>query len=333
MRARTSTYGTNFFLDSTAIDLRVSRASQSPASQFTGGRSSWLHKRMIPDNAATSLFYIDNKALTFSANSDDPIFPAQYAQKMPWQIKPRWRDLSVVRTVLGCTDEKMIRDQQKGQEWYVINEDLHDKHSNNIWNITSPDLTGNESLPYPNASLMALRLLGLALKFSDTSSSIVYARSQWLDAASRVVKYSLVLPLAPNQWQVESAKLFNISLARMQTELLYMAGGEKLDTSRQKLEILDGSLVDPCRMLKIHVDGYRNISVTGFLGMLEMSLIIWIGTMEAGETIILVWLLRRTLKPLTSSICVSFCQAKRTIIIFCQHALVLDNLFSDIGEA
>ena len=50
-------------------------------------------------------------------------------------------------------------------EWYVINEGLHDKHSSNIWNITSTDLIGNEPLPYPNAGLTALRLLGLALKF------------------------------------------------------------------------------------------------------------------------------------------------------------------------
>lgn len=156
----------------------------------------------------------------------------------------------------------------------MINEGRHDKHSSNIWNITSLDLIGNEPLPYSNAGITALRLLGLALKFSDTSSSVRYARSIWLDAASRVIQDRLVLRLAPHQWQVESARLFIISLARMQTELVYVARGEKLDASQRKLKIPDGSLVDPCRMLKIHADGYNNIKVVGLVGMLEMALVI-----------------------------------------------------------
>ena len=315
MVCKTSAYGMNSFLHRIAIDLRVTRTSQSPATQFTYAFSGQLHKRLIPYNATTSLFFIDDKALTFSAKSDDPIFPAQYAQKMPWQIQPRWLNLYSNRTVLGCTDEKLIRDQTKGREWYVINGDLHDKYSSNSWNITSPGLTGNESLPYSNASLTALRLLGLALKFSDTSSSIKFARSQWLDAASKVVQDHLVLPLAPNQWQVESAKLFNISLARMQTELLYMARGEKLDASHRKLEILDGSLVDPCGMLKIYTDDYKNISVIGFVSMLGMALIIWIVTIETGETIVLVWLFHHALKPLALLIWASLYRLKQTITV------------------
>ena len=37
-----------------------------------------------------------------------------------------------------------------------------------------------------------------------------------------------------------------------------MAQGERLDASKQKFEILDGSLVDSCEMLKIHAEGYKN---------------------------------------------------------------------------
>ena len=235
---------------------------------------------------------------------------------MAWQIQPRWRHLNTNRTVLGCTDRRFIRDSKKGREWYVINDRLLDRWSDKSWNITSPDLTGQELLPYTNVSLTALRLLGLALKFSDTSSSIRYARSQWLDAASKVVRDSLVLPLVPNQGQVESAKLFNISLARMQTEIFYIARGDNLDVSRQKLEILDGSVADPCSMLKIHVEGYKNISVIGFVGMLAMAMLIWIVTIQTGDTIVLVWLFQHVLRTCTVVICTLLCQSKWIIITF-----------------
>ena len=247
---------------------------------------------LVPYIAATTLFFVDSRAIVYSARSDDPIFPVTYSHRHPVQFQVEWLNSKLASTVLGCTDEKYVRDQTSQREWYVINEWMYERHSNHRWNLTSPDLIGSTPLPYSKTDITALRLIGLVLRFSDTGSAAIFARSQWLDAASRVVQSSRSLPLDPQQWQLESQKLFNTSLARIQTDVLYMARGRKLDPNISAYELLDDSLVDPCRMIKIHADGSRNVSIIGFAGMLGLALGLWLVTVETGDTVALIWLFR-----------------------------------------
>lgn len=99
--------------------------------------------------------------------------------------------------------------------------------------------------------------MSLALRLSDAAYAVYLAPSSWLDAASRAVRNMQSLPLDSHQWQLECSKLFNIFLARMQTELLHMARGERLHPSVFGYELLNDSLVDSCGMIKIHADGMK----------------------------------------------------------------------------
>lgn len=109
------------------------------------------------------------------------------------------------------------------------------------------------------------------------------------------------LPLDPDQWQLESRKLFNISLARMQTDLWYMARGERLDSPIFGYNMLENSSVDPCGMIKIEVDGMKNVSVIALLAMLGLVLSLWVLSMKTSDTIVLFWFFNSAIKPAISS--------------------------------
>ncbi|KAL8696923.1 MAG: hypothetical protein Q9201_007414 [Fulgogasparrea decipioides] len=259
---------------------------------------------------ATTLFFIRrNNHILYSAYSDNPIFPATYPVEEPWLKAPKWTDLSVARKVLGCSDEKHIRDRKSRSEWYVLAGTLYDRKSKDSWDVRSPTLDGSTRLPLSNGEITELRLLALALRFSDAAQAVYLARSPWLDAAPRVLQDLQSLPLDPDQWKLESRKLFNISLARMQTDLWYMARGERLDPSIFGYDMLENSPVDPCGMLKVKADGMKNISVFDFVAMSGLVLGLWVLTMEIGDTIVLFWLLNHLVRPAISGTVFLACKA------------------------
>lgn len=248
--------------------------------------------------SSTSLFFIRKKSnVLLPAYSADPIFPATTPLEQPWLRDPLWFDLSKGPTVLGCVDEKYIKDSDSGLEWYILAETLHDRNSNNSWDINSSTLKGSTSLPLSNVGITELRLLALILLYSDSANSVHLARRPWLIAASRVVGSLQSLPLEPNQWQVESRNLFNISLARIQSDLWYMGQERKPLLSSDNYDMLENSTADPCGMIKMKTEGMKNISIVDFLAMLGLVLSLWILTMEINETIILFWLFKSIVKP------------------------------------
>lgn len=258
-----------------------------------------LHPNFDSNSSAITLLFIDNQDIQYAAYSDDAIFPARDLHPYSSQKQKRWQDLGLSRKVLGCSDEKYIRDRRSGLELYQLDDLLHDRHSDHWWNITSPTLKGSKELPYGYKSLTALRLLGLALLESDSASAVGFLRFQWLDVASRIVR-GLSLPLDPHQWQLESHKLFNISLARMQIVIVNMAQGlpgVEIPLLEGAFDLFDGSLADPCGMLRIHAVGMKNLSVSGLAGMLGMALGIWFLTIETEDSIMLMWLFRGLARP------------------------------------
>lgn len=182
----------------------------------------------------------------------------------------------------------------------MLGDRLYDRYTNNSWDVNYPTLNGSKALQMSDTALTELRLLSLILRYSDTARAVQSAQSIWLDASSRIARDEPLwrsLPLDPHQWQLESRKLFNISLARMQTELLYMAGGRNLDRHYGGYDPLKNSLVDPYSMIKIRADGMKNISILGLLGMLGIAVSLWLTTIETGDTIGLIWLIDILIKP------------------------------------
>ena len=281
--------------------LIIPRIYQSPLSLIPeSGRHRTLRTDLVAPFAATSLFLVSKGGIRYYAKSDDPIFPAQSRAHTSWPLESRWSHLGIARTILGCVDEKYVRDRERKHEWYLIDGQLHDMASDRIWNITPPALVATNETPYSDTDFTALQLLCLALRFSDTASAAQFVRSNWLDAASRVVhgiEGDMSLPLDPFQWQIESHRLFNISLARMQTEIIAMTRMSDIGSQDYLKNFFQNRSVDPCGLIKINADGWRNISIIGLAGMLGLALGLWLITLETGDTIVLVWLYRRVARP------------------------------------
>ena len=92
-----------------------------------------------------------------------------------------------------------------------------------------------------------------------------------------------VLPLDREQWKLESRKLFNISLARIQTDLWYIARGDKPDPWIYGFDKLANSSADPCSMIKMKADGMKNISVVDFSAFVGLALSLWVLTMGSAK--------------------------------------------------
>ena len=274
-----------------------------------------LYSDLVPKMSSTNLFFIDNNAIQYTARSDDPIFPADYSQRSSEQAQPYWENSRTARTILGCSDEKYIRHRKSGREWYLLGDWMHDKSSNESWYFWHPTLEGKRTLPYSNSSLMALQLLCLALRYSDTSNAVYFARTQWLDAASKIALNSLSVPLSSRQWEIESQNLFNISLARMQVDIFSMARGWHLTPSKGTFRPIYDNLTDPCGMLKVQVAGHKNLSVAGLVGMLSVAFGIWIATMEVEDTIVLIWLLQHAAKLIGVCVRRAFCWSWYKILV------------------
>ncbi|KAL8794971.1 MAG: hypothetical protein Q9195_002553 [Heterodermia aff. obscurata] len=271
----------------------------------------------VPLSTATTLFLVGTGNIQYYAKSDDPIFPAQHMIHGSWPRENRWSHVGIARTVLGCVDEKIVWDTGRKQEWYLLNGQLHDA-STQTWNITPPAIVNINDAPYSDKDFTALQLLCLALRSSDTASAVMFARNKWLDAASRVVELPerrFSLPLDKNQWQLEAQKLFNVSLARMQIEIIGMTQDVEYPNYTDSEAMLENYFhirsMNPCGLIKLDAEGWQNISVVGFVGMIGLAVGLWTVTMEVGSTIVLVWLYKSVVKPALVSMLVGMQNAYR----------------------
>ena len=85
-----------------------------------------LSPDLVDPFSATTLFLVGTGNVRYYAKSDDPIFPAQRNGHTSWSSEIRWAHAGIARTVLGCVDEKFVRDNERKQEWRLLNGQLHD---------------------------------------------------------------------------------------------------------------------------------------------------------------------------------------------------------------
>ena len=218
-----------------------------------------LHPDLVVPSAAATLFFVGRGAVRYYAKSDDPIFPAQSLAHSSQPQEPHWSHPGVTRTVLGCVDEKYVRDRETKDEWYLVNGQLHDTASDHTWNIAPPAVVDTNETPYTGTDLIALQLLCLALRFSDAASTVNFDfERSWLKATSRLVPVAegqMSLPLDPHQWQIEAHHLFNISLARMQTEILRMTQPFDINPEGDLENFFQNKSIDPRRSIKTNASG------------------------------------------------------------------------------
>ena len=143
-------------------------------------------------------------------------------------------------------------------------------------------------------------LLGLALDVSNTWNAVNYGVS--LDAALKIITPSGVsLPLAPEQWKVESRRIFDISLALLQGRIYDVARGSFADVTGVQNTFKDEN--QPiCRMVKIPTVGWTNISLSWLVTLPTLAFLLWFTSIEVSGKMILVWFYQMLLEPCLSPI-------------------------------
>ena len=184
---------------------------------------------------------------------DDPIFPASEPRMINGG---RYYTSSVTTTTHTCVDIAQICDP--------ISEVCQDQDISYSWDPgNKPDFW--PSISSATETERTFALLSYALYFSSTAEAANLARLQAPDKGFK---------LAKEQWKVEARRWFETSLARMQVEVLGLAQLSPEDISDSDdavgyhINIMPSGYKGMCNMVKFRSNGWRNVSVWGFFGVL-----------------------------------------------------------------
>jgi hypothetical protein len=204
--------------------------------------------------------FISSHDLLYPQYRTDPVFPAHQKAKFPPEYKgpTLYFNNSTRAGVLGCVDEYRICKTQSGPCWT----------NKNITSIPGPqnrDATEEENVA---------TLLKLALDFSTSCGSVQYRQAEALDAQAKIAD-TQSLPLAPKQWQVEAEKIFQTSLARMQSNIYNIVRGTSANHDGYH-DILDPNFRGICELVKIPTPGQTNINFWGAIGTVAAVVFVWV---------------------------------------------------------
>lgn len=145
--------------------------------------------------------------------------------------------------------------------------------------------------------------------FTNPGSAFAFSFAPFLDASNKVIMPGLSADLPPNQWQIETQKIFNWILANVQLSVWKFARGQRPQPDIPVYERLENSSSCAavnckkllCESIKIQAVGWKNISLFWFVSLLFISVILVTGSIEVGETLLcvlfakgVVWILQHT---------------------------------------
>ena len=201
------------------------------------------------------MLFISALRIFYLEPSNDPIFPANEPihfgdDKRAWYYKSDPK-----ATVLACLDKT----------------ELCDPEGQSCWSMKSSP--GDKRTFPPSYWLM-----NLALEFSNTYESISTRLGDALVAQERISQFTS-LALNDTHWQVEAARLFATSLARIQFDAWSIASGE--DRAREGPDGFVNQTPDEagdlCGFFVFKSRGFFNFDVAlyfGFLAVLPVSFIL-----------------------------------------------------------
>ena len=220
-----------------------------------------------------TLIFISSHSLFHPHPRADPVFPAlEKAKFQPDYIGPTYYYNNSTRAgILGCVDEYQICKSLTGPCW----------NNNNVTLIpqalSDRDSTEEESVSY---------LLKMALDFSTSCGSIQFRQAEALDAQSKIA-HSQSLPLASRQWEVEAERMFQTSLARLQSNVYDIVRGTAANYGGYH-DIMAPNYRGICGLVEIPTLGWTNINFWGLIGTLSAVVLVWIMSIRwktaAGET-------------------------------------------------
>jgi hypothetical protein len=230
------------------------------------------------------LMFISSHSLLYPQYRADPIFPAHTKSKYsPGYTGPTYYFNNSTRAgILGCVDEYKICKTQSGPCW----------SNKNITSIPAPgdrNATEEENVA---------KLLTLALDFSTSCGSVQYRQAEALDAQMKIAD-TQSLPLAPKQWQVEAEKIFQTSLARMQSNVYDIVRGTAASFEGYQ-NVMDPKYAGICGLVKIPTIGWTDINFWGLIGTSFGVVFFWVMSIRvrnAAHDMVAVFLWKKVLVP------------------------------------
>ncbi|KAH0553099.1 hypothetical protein GP486_006711 [Trichoglossum hirsutum] len=181
-------------------------------------------------------------------------------------------------TALGCVDslEQCVPDRTicsniSGQRERFSPRDSQKQRYYNLRNPFYPAITFLAALSYYR---------------SDTYWTNANIEERGLDAWRKTTELGFSLGLDQNQWQIEAQKIFNISLARYQLNIMAIARGERIGGGVKEYNAFtldgfkDGGFRSVCQTIKIGGAGWKNIDLCWFVTFLLLSVCLIVGSFE-----------------------------------------------------
>jgi hypothetical protein len=200
-------------------------------------------------NDTITIMLIGNTGISYPTPSHDPIFHAE-AQLSDG----RFYNEHAYSAVLACRDQTIFY-HPNGTLCGKIVELAH--HMPGDWE-----------------SVNVINMLAMSMQWSDIGNAMKLITGEVLEAQSYMIGIGSLI-LAPEQWKVEVQRLFAVSLARIQITARNIArgiAGEELPGTDMMAE--RPGLKDMCNIYKFRSDGWKNMSVAGFLGSFVAGLIL-----------------------------------------------------------
>lgn len=253
--------------------------------------------RFLPEflalNSSVTIFFINAKRLKYVQLNDDPIFPA-----LPYSISNQtfYGQTLNRSTVLGCADKWEILNPTTGEIFYPDQFPI---------NLTILDSLGWNHSSLRNSALMIMNAIKNSRRYV-TGPLIAGSRF----AAQRQIILFYSAPLEREQWKVETRKMFQTHLARVQLEILSAAQGRGYnlpyanDMSWKMAPNGTGKrMFNTCGKVKFKLQGYKNINLFGLVSLLVIAFLLWFLTLQIENTVMAVWLHRMFLFPGAKYLC------------------------------
>ena len=264
-----------------------------------------------------SILLFDSYRKMYRVPSDDPLFPASSRIMQPNSYDNRYywsarQNNDPMPRILGCIDNASIWDPTTGEHWghSAMASDgeigFGFQNGETVYVISLLNIAKwaqNFSTYWNNTSIIPLKptqreLVRTLLSRAIWKSSICNAYLNWrsLDLHTH---FTGILSMYQPRWEAEVRHLFRTSLAQIQYSVLDTARGTEaslkvpdLPPGLAKFSRLTGGENSPnippgfegiCSIVKFNSNGWRNVSVWGFVGLLFLAAGIALGSCRTVE--------------------------------------------------
>ena len=221
------------------------------------------------DAGKVTLIFIQVIAMFYPSKSNDPIFPADYPSSV--KNKTFWMNSLNHASVLGCAEEYEICDAKIALCWNstLIEHEQSKRRIDPSFDGTSP-VSSTRFSEEETATFLAIQL---ALIQSNLYNSIRMRGASALDAQYRY-NDKISVALDSQQWKLELEKMFRVSLARAQIELVNIASGtwSKTPGFVNHMNPLQRHYV--CKMVKVQTNEKNSVSFRGLVLLISICVIV-----------------------------------------------------------